>query len=162
MGIEDLSSKISKPKNAMSQLLRYLVVGGAATLVDMGIATVFSKLLSVDELIASAVGFAFGMVVNFLISILWVFKKSEVTSRTGEFVGFVVIGLIGLALRTGIIALLQVLMDNAFFEEWIFRNFNETLRLGIAVVIVLIYNFTARKLILYREKKPDSGEPDSN
>lgn len=147
------------------QFLRSLVVGGIATGVDFGIAMLllygfsFGTLFpNFGEQIAATIGFIFGLATNYLISAVWVFNKSQVTTRLGEFLVFAVIGAVGLAIKVGLIALFKNWMDIPFFNEWVFSKLNEAIRNITATMIVFIYNFAARKLILYRNKP---GKPEN-
>jgi len=151
MGIEDVAGKVKKSDRTSVQFLRYLVVGGIATAADVGVVALCAYLFKTGELAANVVGFTIGLTVNYILSILWVFEKSKVTGRLGEFITFAAIGLVGLGLRAGIIWGLQLLMAGAFFSEWFLSGLNEMIRTGIAIVIVTVYNFAARKMILYRE-----------
>lgn len=138
------------------QFLRYIVVGGIATVADVGVVMLTANLWGMAEIASNVCGFAAGLIVNYFISILWVFEKSRVTGRVGEFLAYGAIGLVGLLLRAGIILLLQGLMAAApFFDTWIFSPFNNVLRTCTAIAVVLVYNFVARKLLLYRN---DGGE----
>ena len=141
---------LQKSDSTKIQFLRSLVVGGIATGVDVGIAMLLIYGFSVNEQLAAAIGFTFGLVVNYLLSALWVFRKSQVTNRFGEFVVFTIIGLIGLGLKVGLITLFVRWMEMPFFDAWFFTNLNELIRNIAATMIVFIFNFAARKLVLYR------------
>ena len=143
---------LEKSDSTSVQFLRSLVVGGIATGVDVGIAMLLTYGFSVSEQLAAAIGFIFGLAANYLLSAVWIFKKSEVTSRIGEFLVFAVIGAVGLAIKVGLITLFEHWMDIPFFNEWVFADLNKLIRNVTATVIVFIYNFAARKLILYRNK----------
>ncbi len=148
---------LDKSDSTMIQFLRSLVVGGIATAVDIGVAMLFVYAFKMNEQLAAAIGFIFGLAVNYLLSALWIFEKSKVTNRLGEFITFAVIGAIGLAIKLGLITLFEWLMRGAYFETWVFANLNELIRNGVATVLVFVYNFAARKLILYRNNTK-SGE----
>ena len=143
---------LEKSDSTSVQFLRSLVVGGIATGVDFGIAMLLVYGFSVSEEWAAAVGFIFGLAVNYLLSALWIFRKSEVTNRFGEFLVFAIIGAVGLGVKVGLIALFKNWMSVPFFNEWIFSKLNEAIRNITATMIVFIFNFAARKLILYRNK----------
>lgn len=55
-------SSTSKTK---TQLFQYLLVGGIATVVDIGMFSLFAQALSIDYRIAIVLGFSCGVVVNF-------------------------------------------------------------------------------------------------
>lgn len=157
MGFDNITDKVKKSDKTSVQFLRSLVVGAIATGVDVGIAMLLVYALKMNEQLAAAIGFVFGLATNYFLSSLWVFEKSKVTNRLGEFLVFAVIGLVGLGLKVGLIWLFQMGMDNAFFNGWVFAKLNELIRNVVATGIVFIYNFAARKLILYRDKKQADG-----
>ena len=152
-------SVLEKSESTAVQFLRSLVVGGIATGVDVGIAMLLVYGFSINEQLAAAVGFIFGLAANYLLSAVWVFQKSRLTTRLGEFLVFSVIGVIGLGIKVGLITVFENWMDKPFFDEWAFAGLNELIRNITATVIVFIYNFAARKLILYRNK-PEKTEDE--
>ena len=153
---------LEKSDSTSVQFLRSLVVGGIATGVDIGSFSLFFYVFAINEYVALALGFIFGLATNYFISAVWIFRKSQVTNRLGEFLLFAVIGLVGLGLKEGIYYLLLKIMDIPFFEEWVFAKLNELICNIIATMIVFIYNFAARKLILYRNKpiKSENGKKE--
>ena len=89
--------------------------------------------------VATAIAFVFGLIVNFILSKIFVFQEgSDKTGTVGEFVAYGVIGVMGLLFTEGIM--------------WIL------LRVGIlymiakvvAAALVLMWNFVARKMLLYK------------
>jgi putative flippase GtrA len=82
------------------KLLRYLVAGGLAAIVDLG---GFLVLLSLGMGIvpAAALAFTLAAVVNFSISARYVFSAEATLTRFGAFLGFAVIGL---SINTGVTA----------------------------------------------------------
>ena len=125
--------------NVYIQLFRYLFVGGAAFIVDIGSLYVFTDFFGIYYLISAAIAFLIGLIMNYILSISWVFNNRTFNSRTLKFGVFTFIGIIGLAL-------------NELFL-WVF-----TAKLGlyyliskiIVAVIILSWNFFARKFILFR------------
>ncbi len=134
---------IEDTEDTWIQLFRSLFVGGVATIVDFGVAAVVREGLGGSDLISNSAGFVIGLVVNYLISILWVFKKHNM-NLAKEFIGFTIIGLIGLAINTGIVVGLGKVWNSEtnavmFYVAKI-----------IATFITLIWNFAARKIFLYK------------
>jgi len=89
-------------------------------------------------LTAAAVAFIFGLVFNYILSKKFVFTKAAANAKA-EFPTFAVIGVIGLAFTE----LLMYLFTGVL-------GFYVLVSKAIAAVIVLFWNFSARKLILYR------------
>ncbi len=125
------------------QLFRSLFVGGIATVVDFLVAALVREGLGGGDIISNATGFVFGLITNYVVSILWVFKKHNMNIAK-EFAIFTVIGIIGLIINTGIVYFLGKLWNS---EEVMIMFYVAKI---IATLITLIWNFAARKLILYK------------
>jgi putative flippase GtrA len=121
------------------QFFRYVFVGGAAFTADAS-ALFILKMLGLNYLVAAAFSFVVGLIVNYLLSKSIVFiQDSKYTGHWGEFLVYGLIGLAGLALTELFMFL---------FTDFIGLYF--MLSKLIAAALVLIWNFAARKLILYR------------
>ena len=125
------------------QLFRSLFVGGVATVVDFFVAAIVRELLGGNDIISNISGFVFGLITNYLISILWVFKKHNM-NMAEEFGVFALIGIIGLFINTIIVYSLGKLLNS---DEISIMFYVAKL---IATLITLIWNFAARKIILYK------------
>lgn len=130
--------------HGLVKFFRYCFVGGVAFLVDYGIAALVFMLLgkgALSTVAGTTAGFVFGLTVNFLLSKKFVFTENAATgSKKSEFAVYAVIGLVGLGIS-------NLLMLAA--TEWIF-SMNQFLAKIIVALIVLVYNYMARKIILYR------------
>ena len=94
-------------------------------------------------LIANLIGLIAGLVINYVISVKWVFadcKRNFGDAKKIEFSIFSVIGILGV----GFNQLLMLLLVG-------YGNFNEMLSKIVAAGIVLVYNFLARKFILFHK-----------
>lgn len=131
----------SKTENTLIQLFRYFFVGGFAFVVDYGSLFILTEYCGVNYLTSAAIAFILGLLVNYLISILWVFGKRTVTNRWVEFLIFAVIGLIGLVLNEAIIYFGSEILG----LHYMFSKLCST-------AIVFFWNFFARKIILYKNK----------
>lgn len=121
------------------QLFRYFFVGGAAFLVDFGSLFVLTDFFGVYYLISAAIAFILGLIVNYGLSISWVFNNRKLENSTLEFGVFSLIGIIGLGLNEIFIW---------FFTAEI--GFYYLISKMISAVIVLFWNFFARKFVLFR------------
>lgn len=121
------------------QLFRYFVVGGAAFLVDFGSLFVLTDFFGVYYLISAAIAFILGLIVNYGLSISWVFNNRTLQNSTLEFGVFSLIGIVGLGLNEIFIW---------FFTAEI--GFYYLISKMISAVIVLFWNFFARKFVLFR------------
>lgn len=132
---------VNETDNTFIQLFRYCFVGGLAFLADW-LSMILFKEIGLHYLIAAVIGFFVGLAVNFLLSKLFIFQKDNATiGKKGEFIAYAVIGVIGL----GITELLMY-----FFTDIIQLHY--AISKIIAAVIVLFWNFIARKKILYSKR----------
>lgn len=126
-----------KTTNSYIQFFRYIFVGGAAFFVDALTLWLCEKFMY--YLIAAAIAFVVGLAVNYVISVKLVFSESEkVKNKLKEFLTYAIIGVIGLGLTEVIIYVLTDFLSVYFMISKI-----------IAAAIVLVWNFVARKKIIY-------------
>jgi putative flippase GtrA len=127
-----------KPSRKSSvQLVRSLAVSVIALIVDFSTLVFLKEAGNMHYLLAAALGFSLGVVVNYILSVKWVFANRKFASKHAEFTIFVVICAIGLALNLLIIwGLVQLTLDYRVAK-------------AISTVIVFFWNFVARKKILY-------------
>ena len=139
----DLKGLIITPTfNKTIQFFRALFVGGMAFLADAAVLWVIEA-LGLHYLIAAVFGFIVGVAVNYGLSKLLVFKKNKISmSRAAEISIYVAISAVGLGLT-------ELFM--LFFTETVGLYF--MLSKGISALLVFIWNYYSRRLIIYREKK---------
>lgn len=137
----DLKGLFVQPtQNGMIQFFRYAFVGGIASVVDWGVLWLLEH-LGMHYLVAAVFAFFAGLATNFALSKLLVFQKEKARmGGVGEFIGYTAIGAVGLAMTLGLMALMTEIMGLHFMLSKI-----------ISTAIVLVWNFLARKLLLYRK-----------
>lgn len=127
------------------QFVRYLVTGGLAFAVDYGLFVLCYDNFGWHYLLANLVGLVAGLVINYIMSVVWVFsecKRVLENKKTAEFGIFAIVGIAGI----GINQLLMYLMVGNL--DW-----NAKVSKIVAAALVLMWNFGARKLMLFRERK---------
>lgn len=132
-------------KSLMGQFLRYMVTGGVAFVADFGLFALCLYGFGWHYLLANLVGLVAGLVLNYAMSILWVFTACKRILKTQKGIEFVLFALVGIA-GVGINQVLMYLMVDGL-------GLNEIASKMIAAVLVLMWNFGARKLMLFRGKK---------
>lgn len=131
----------SRTDNFFVQFVRYTFVGGAAFAIDFGMLFLLTEYLGVYYLVSAAISFLLGLMVNYLLSVKWVFYKHTFTNPALEFLLFAVIGVIGLFI-------------NEFFL-WVFTQkfmLYYLLSKIITAIIVYLWNFLARKALLFSKE----------
>lgn len=129
-------------QSTLLQLFRYGFVGGTAFIADYATLYLCTEFLGIHHLISAACAFTLGLVVNYLLSILWVFANHTQNNRWVEFLVFAIIGIFGLGLNEVIIYLGT---DIAGLHYMLSKL--------ISTAIVFFWNFFARKIILFKKKK---------
>lgn len=121
------------------QFFRYILVGGAAFLVDFGSLYILTDFFTIYYLISAAIAFILGLITNYLLSISWVFNRRTFYNKPFEFGVFAMIGIIGLILNEVFI--------------WVFTaelGFYYLISKILSAIIILFWNFFARKFTLFR------------
>lgn len=153
---------IAPPIKGKVQFVRSLFVGAAATVADMGaliLMTEFTFLVH-HLLTATTIAFILGLVTNYLMSTFWAFKGLNTKKRSTEFLVFCVISAIGLGLNDAIVYFFQEFLAYKIPENGILpRDKYYIVGKLVATVLVFIWNFGMRKILLYRGKKPSNSNP---
>ena len=125
--------------NISIQAFRYVLAGTLAYGVDCCSLIVFVEIFKIYYLTAALVAFLFGAITAYILNVVWVFNKRTFKNRYFEISIFIVIGVVGLILNQYII--------------WVFTenvNFHYLFSKLVATMIVVIWNFLARKYFLFR------------
>lgn len=150
-------------KKLIEQILKFGVVGVICFLIDFaitnGVAAVLRAQLHMATgnaaLIGAFWGFVISVIINYLLSMKYVFVRREGMDRKKEFVIFTILSLIGLAINELII---KVSID-VLYENWLWLKSLLSPALVtagakiVATGIVMVYNFITRKIFL--EEKGD-------
>ncbi len=145
---------VEKTDNTLVQFFRYVFVGGVAFLVDYGILMLLVELFGFYEIAANVISFIAGLAVNYALSTLWVFDESKVKNRMAEFIVFAVIGVIGMLINTGVLWLFtDIFTDINLFGHILPADKYYLIGKIAATGVSFIWNFVARKVILFSKKK---------
>lgn len=146
-------------KNA-GEILRFIIVGGIATLVDMftmGVVmylmqkSIYTGFLNVfihaptpstlATIIGTTVGFLVGLVVNYVLSILFVFNEKGNSKSAKGFMVFALLSAVGLGIN---ILGTFIGFDLLHLNQWLVKI--------VMVFVVLVYNYISKKLLLFKNK----------
>ena len=164
MGTENKQTK----KQLFWEIFRFLLVGGTATLADYLVFWLFDGVLfsllpfsgkawSVLSLtVATAAGFCVGLLVNWILSVKFVFravKNKEEASSKKSFALFTLIGVVGLALtEVGVLLLVAIFPEFTIFgrTELLGTEWKKWVAKAIMTCIVLVFNYVGRKLLIFK------------
>ena len=124
-------------KKLILQLIKFGAVGVLCTLIDYGIMLLLTELFGVQYLISCCISFSVSVIVNYLLSMRFVFAAKESMKKRTQFIIFVILSVIGLGLN-------QLFM-------WLFvEQVHIPYQLAKLVVtaIVMLFNFVTRKVFL--------------
>jgi putative flippase GtrA len=87
---------IEKPKARYVRYFRYLTASVLCTALDFLVLYILTDFAKIHYLISAAIGYIFGMVSNYFLSIHWIFHKRKIENKTVEFNIFLVTAIIPL------------------------------------------------------------------
>lgn len=121
----------------IKQLLKFGIVGVLCFIIDYGLMVVLTETAGIQYLLSCGIAFSVSVIVNYFLSMHFVFlSRDDITKKT-EFIVFVVLSISGLLLT-------EILM-------WIgvsLVNIHYMITKIFVTAIVTIYNFVTRKLFL--------------
>lgn len=124
-------------KKLIEQIMKFGVVGFLCFFIDYFVLFAVTEFLGIDYLISSAISFSVSVIVNYILSITFVFSTKKDSNKVKEFVLFVILSLVGLGLN-------QVIMWVSVEKMAVYYMLA---KIG-ATAIVMVYNFITRKIFL--------------
>lgn len=124
-------------KHLFMQIIRFGMVGFLCFFIDYGLMLGLTELAGINYLISSAISFTVSVIVNYLLSMKFVFEVRKRDNRAKEFILFVFLSIIGLGIN-------QLVMWVCVEKIGIIYQIS---KIG-ATAIVMVYNFISRKLIM--------------
>lgn len=118
--------------NLFKELFKYGFVSIFALVVDVALLYLLVEYASIHHITAATVSFTAGLIINYSLARLFVFKNSKLPLRQ-EFILYALIGVIGLGLNDLIIFLLVSLKVWYMYAK------------AVSVAIVFFFNFFGRR-----------------
>ncbi len=127
-------------KKLIEQMIKFGFVGFLCFFIDYGIMVLLTEVAGIVYLVSSACSFTVSVIVNYILSVTFVFETDKEKSRIKEFIVFVFLSIIGLGIN-------QLCM---WFGVELLHISYLIVKIG-ATAVVMVYNFISRKLVI--EKK---------
>ncbi len=125
----------------ISQIIKYSVVGGISFVADFSVFFVAINFIEVDYLIAGMYSFLVGVFVNYILARKYVFYYHNKVKKTVEIIGVYVISGVGLLIhQVSIYIFVEFIVNDVYMSKI------------LASIIVLLWNYNARRVYLYGEK----------
>ena len=126
----------------LSELLKYTVVGGIAFCLDFALLYFLTEWGGWHYLVSASFAFTAGLLLNYTLSVKWVFRFRNYNNKRLEFLIFLAVGLGGLILTDGLLAILTPLLKENYLAAKL-----------ITVFFVYLWNFFVRRQLLFSQKK---------
>ncbi|MCM1283736.1 MAG: GtrA family protein [Muribaculaceae bacterium] len=128
---------MSRVKRLFTQFCKFGLVGTLCFCIDYGIMVLLTARFGIPYFASSAISFIISVIVNYVLSMRFVFKSKDDRSKWAEMTVFLVLSALGLGLN-------QMIM-------WIAVEFFQifyALAKIFSTLLVTVYNFLSRKLFL--------------
>jgi putative flippase GtrA len=145
-------------KQELSRFLRFAFVGLIGAVVDFGIFNLLTIFTPIPAIWASVISFSLAVTSNFIWNRYWTYPDSRSKPIAGQMTQFLVVSLVGLAIRTSLFSFLEHLFIPLFSNliptgsispVTVAYNFTLSLLIGI----VMIWNFFANRFWTYNDVK---------
>ena len=124
-------------KKLIEQIMKFGVVGFICFGIDYGLMILLTEAAGISYLVSSGLSFSISVIVNYTLSLKFVFETNQENNKIVEFLVFIILSVIGLGINQ---VLMWVCVDKIHVHYMISK-------IGVTGV-VMVYNFVTRKLIL--------------
>ncbi len=155
-------------KKLLQQIIKFGAVGAFCFLIDYVVLFVCKEFIGFTYMTSSVISFTVSVVVNYILSVTFVFETKKDANKQKEFILFVVLSIIGLGINQAIMwfgveivirgwvadvynamnseGIIYTLMGFVMRYDYMFIKI-------IATGIVMVYNFISRKIFLEDRSK---------
>jgi putative flippase GtrA len=126
-------------RRLLLQFARFLVVGLFSFAVDYGLFFILFHSFGVQYIVASSISFSISLVLNYFLTLKYVFEAKEGRNVAREFAIYIGLNVIALGLNQ---VILFLTVEGLGASPLVGKL--------VATAVVLVYNFTSRKLLIER------------
>ena len=121
----------------IGRFVKFGVVGFLGLIIDFGVTSLLKEKMKVNKYFANVCGFSLAVVNNFILNKIWTFEDTD-EAYMEQFLQFMGIAVIGLAINQGILYLLHHYLKMNFYLAKLF-----------AIGVVVIWNFGLNYLVTF-------------
>lgn len=119
------------------QIWRFAIVGGLAFVVDFGLLLFLTEIVGLDYLVSATLSFIASVIVNYILSVLWVFTAKGKKRSVFKIVMFFVLATCGLLINNAIMWFSVEILAISYIIGKIVATFE-----------VMVFNFITRKILI--------------
>jgi putative flippase GtrA len=153
----NVKSRFLNPKER-ERFLKFSVVGAFGAMVDFGTFHLLLSLLKIPPIWAQGFSFTAAITSNFIWNRVWTYPDSRSKPLISQLGTFFLVNIIGLSIRTPIFTGLEAPFRNLFSKLHFLPvgfitadRLGYTFALGIAVVVVMFWNFFINRIWTYND-----------
>ncbi len=143
--LEDVCSKVFKLLNIkdknqqklLIKIIKFVIVGGIATLISGIVFFICDHFFKMPVLLSNTIAFIISVIYNFWASVKWVFEVDKNKKKHTVFIEFIVLAVVGYFLTQLLLWLMADILKLNHMLAWL-----------LATIIVMVFNFITRKLLL--------------
>ncbi len=128
------------------QILKFGLVGFLCFFIEYILLIVIKEVLGWNVILANTIAFTVSAVVNYILSIVFVFDTDKKANKGKQFVVFFLLAVGGLIINNIVLKLGTMVLDPFWSRSYIIVK-------PFATGVVMVYNFITRKLFIEKKEK---------
>lgn len=129
--------------------MKFGVVGFLCFFIEYALLILFKELLGLNVIVANTTAFTVSAIVNYILSIVFVFETDKKANKGKQFIVFFVLAVGGCIINNVVLKLGTLVLDPFWSRSYILVK-------PFATGVVMVYNFITRKIFI--EKKTEEDE----
>ena len=121
----------------LRQIWRFAIVGGLAFVVDFGLLLFLTEIVGVNYLVSATLSFIASVIVNYILSVYWVFDSKGHKKSVLKIVMFFVLATCGLLINNAIMWFSVEILAISYIIGKL-----------VATFVVMVFNFVTRKILI--------------
>jgi len=128
--------------NLVHEAIKYALVGGVCTVLDMSLLYSITRFMRMDYLAASIISFVLGATLNYVLCVNWIFDFRRIQNQRHEFIWYLAVTAVVLAVNTALMWGLTDMLHLHFMHSKF-----------ITIFFTYVLNFSLRKYLLHTSFK---------